>query len=135
MEGLALVIHATSLGQHMSLVHELISFVAFKLGRIERQTPIQACRCPFPYWHKYLNMADELIPYFPGRKTMAGDAIHNHSRSCLLRWCFGYLIRESTSEAGAAELQRVELEIQDEEGDCDLEDYVEDYGSNLFHFL
>lgn len=44
-------------------------------------------------------------------------------------------MQESTSETGAAELQRVELEIQDEEGDCDLEDYVEDYGSNLFHFL
>lgn len=66
---------------------------------------------------------------------MASDAIHYPPLSCLLRRCFSYLMQESTSETGAAELQRVELEIQDEEGDCDLEDYVEDYGSNLFHFL
>lgn len=36
MESLALVIHATSLGQYMSLVRKLISFVTFKLGGIER---------------------------------------------------------------------------------------------------
>lgn len=66
---------------------------------------------------------------------MASDAIHYPTLSCLLRRCFSYIMQESTSETGAAELQRVELEIQDEEGDCDLEDYVEDYGSNLFHFL